>query len=194
MIEAHSALESMSLTEAFCTLRILPRIGSNAWYSLSRPSLAVPRAESPSTMKSSLLATSFERQSTSFAGSEELSSAFLRRWVSLWARAEMRDFISDTILSSTRALCALSSRLDDAYFSASCFAMTDDTIERTAGVPSISLVWPSNWGSGSRTVSTAVSPASTSSFSSLSDPTLSRRAFFSTSARRNLSIPCSKPA
>ena len=30
MIEAHSALPSMSETDAFCTLRILPRIGSSA--------------------------------------------------------------------------------------------------------------------------------------------------------------------
>ena len=31
MIAAHSALLSMSVTEAFWTLRILPRIGSSAW-------------------------------------------------------------------------------------------------------------------------------------------------------------------
>ena len=36
MIEAHSAFFSMSPTEAFCTLRILPRIGSSAWNSESR--------------------------------------------------------------------------------------------------------------------------------------------------------------
>jgi hypothetical protein len=42
----------MSLIEAFWTLRILPRIGSSAWKSLERASLAVPSAESPSTMNS----------------------------------------------------------------------------------------------------------------------------------------------
>ena len=31
MIAAHSAFLSMSETEAFWTLRILPRIGSSAW-------------------------------------------------------------------------------------------------------------------------------------------------------------------
>ena len=101
MIDAHSALPSMSDTDAFCTLRILPRMGSSAWYSLLRASLAVPSAESPSTMKSSVPSTSFDRQSASFVGSEEFSSAFLRRWVSLWARAEMRDFISETTFSSS---------------------------------------------------------------------------------------------
>lgn len=67
------------------------------------------------------------------------------------------------------------------------------TIARTAGVPSTSFVWPSNCGSGRRTVSTALSPASTSSFSSLSDPTLRRRAFASTCDRSSFSRPCSKP-
>ena len=54
MIEAHSAFLSMSPTEAFWTLRILPRIGSSAWNSELRASLAVPSAESPSTMNSSV--------------------------------------------------------------------------------------------------------------------------------------------
>jgi hypothetical protein len=140
MIDAHSALLSMSEIDAFCTFRILPLIGNSAWYSLSRPSFAVPSAESPSTMKSSLFATSLERQSTSFAGSDELSSAFLRRWVSLWARAEMRDFISETTLSRTRDAWFLSSRFDDENRSPIAFAITDDTIARTAGVPRISFV------------------------------------------------------
>lgn len=83
MIEAHSALESMSDTDDFWTLRILPRMGRRAWYSLLRASFAVPSAELPSTMNSSDCATSDERQSTSFAGSEDDSSAFLRRCVSL---------------------------------------------------------------------------------------------------------------
>jgi hypothetical protein len=174
-------------------------MGRRAWYSLSRASFAVPSAESPSTMNNSLLATSFDRQSTSFAGSDEFSRAFLRRWVSLWARAEMRDFISATILSRTSADCVLSSRFGEANFSAIALATTFATMLRTAGVPRISLVWPSNCGSGKRTVNTAVRPARMSSFSIFSVllapvPTLSRRAFCSTCDRRNLSIPASKPA
>ena len=58
MIAAHSAFLSMSAADAFCTLRILPRIGSSAWNSESRASLAVPSALSPSTMNSSLRSTS----------------------------------------------------------------------------------------------------------------------------------------
>ena len=83
MIEAHSAFLSMSPTEAFWTLRILPLIGSSAWNSELRASLAVPSAESPSTMNSSVRSLSLARQSRSLAGSAEDSRAFLRRWVSL---------------------------------------------------------------------------------------------------------------
>jgi hypothetical protein len=184
----------MSLTEAFWTLRIFPRIGSRAWNSLLRATLAVPSAESPSTMNSSLLATSFERQSTSFAGNDEFSSAFFRRCVSLCARAAIRDFISATTLSSTRAVCALSSRRVEAKRSANWEATTLATIALTAGVPRISFVCPSNCGSGRRTVRTAVNPASTSSLSILSVPTLRRRAFCSTCWRRNFSSPVSNPA
>ena len=90
MIAAHSAFLSMSATDAFWTLRILPRIGSSAWNSELRASLAVPSAESPSTMNSSLRSTSSLRQSASLAGSEEVSSAFLRRCASLCWRAAMR--------------------------------------------------------------------------------------------------------
>ena len=113
MIEAHSAFLSMSETDAFWTLRILPRIGSSAWNSELRASLAVPIAESPSTMNSSERSTSVVRQSRSLDGSVELSRAFLRRWVSLCSRALMRDFISETTFSSSSAACALSPRLVD---------------------------------------------------------------------------------
>ena len=108
---AHSALESMSPTEAFWTFRIFPRMGSSAWKSEERASLAVPSAESPSTMNSSERATSSVRQSASLVGIEDVSSAFFRRCVSLWTRAEMRDFISLTIFSSSSADWALSLRL-----------------------------------------------------------------------------------
>lgn len=194
MIEAHSAFESMSDTDAFWTLRILPRMGRSAWYSLLRASFAVPSAESPSTMKSSVPSTSFDRQSASFVGSEEFSSAFLRRCVSLCARAEMRVFISATTFSSTTAAWAFSVRCVEVRISVIRFETTESRIRRTAGVPRISFVCPSNCGSGRRTVSTAVRPASTSSFSSLSWPTLSLRALASTWARTALTRPDSNPA
>ncbi len=196
MIDAHSVFDSMSATDAFWTLRIFPRIGRSAWYSLSRASLAVPSAESPSTMNSSLCSTSLDRQSTSLAGRAEFSSAFLRRWVSLWARADTRAFISETILSSTRCRLGLVVALARAR---TCRrAPSRRRSQRCCaprGVPSTSLVCPSNCGSGRRTVSTAVRPARMSSFSSFSlAVTLSRRAFCSTWDRRNLSMPCSNPS
>ncbi len=196
MIEAHSALRSMSAIEAFWTLRILPRIGSRAWCSELRASLAVPRALSPSTMNSSLRATSSVRQSASLAGSEEDSSAFLRRWVSLCWRALTRAFISATTFSSSRAACCFSPRLVDVSRRVSSLSTTLATIPRTALVPSTSLVWPSNCGSARRTVTMAVSPARTSSFSSRSSLplALSRRALSSTCRLNVFSSAASKPA
>ena len=105
MIEAHSALDSMSLTDAFCTLRILPRIGSSAWNSLLRASFAVPSAESPSTMNSSECATSDDRQSTSFAGSDDDSRrvlAPLRLFVG--ARGDARLHLGDDLVEQQRGL------------------------------------------------------------------------------------------
>jgi hypothetical protein len=118
----------------------------------------------------------------------------LRRAVSLSERAEMRAFISLTTFSSTCAACAFSSRFDEVRMAPSSRATTWATIWRTAGVPSTSFVWPSNCGSGSRTVTTAVRPASASSFSTLSVPALSLRAFAATWSRMSFSSDCSKPA
>ena len=69
---------------------------------------------------------------------------------------------------------------------------------RTGPVPRTSLVCPSNCGSARRTVTTAVMPASTSSFSIRSEVSraeiFSRRAFASTALRIVRSSPASKPA
>jgi hypothetical protein len=69
------------------TLRILPRSGRIAWYWLSRPDLAEPPAESPSTRNSSLSAGSRSRQSLSLPGRLAMSSAPLRRVSSRALRA-----------------------------------------------------------------------------------------------------------
>src|SRR5690349_23926495 len=62
------------------TLRILPRNGSTAWNSRLRPCLALPPAESPSTMNSSDLAGSRSWQSESLPGrSEEHTSELQSR-------------------------------------------------------------------------------------------------------------------
>ena len=64
---------------AFSTLRILPRSGSTAWVLRSRPCLAEPPAESPSTMKISASDGSLTEQSASLPGRRVFSSALLRR-------------------------------------------------------------------------------------------------------------------
>ncbi len=175
MIEAHSAFFSMSAREAFCTLRILPRMGSRAWNSELRASLAVPRAESPSTMNSSLR-SSLVRQSTSLAGSVELASADLRRWLSRCSRAAIRALAAEMTFSSKERDCCLSLRPRASKNALSLAETTWATMRDTAGVPSTSLVCPSNCGSGSRTVTIAVMPSSTSSLVTASSPVLSRRA------------------
>ena len=106
MIEAHSAFLSMSPVDAFCVFRILPRIGSSAWNSELRATLAVPSAESPSTMNSSER-SSLLRQSTSLEGSEDDSSAVLRRWFSRCWRAATRAREALTTFSSTARACCL---------------------------------------------------------------------------------------
>ena len=64
---------------AFSTFKILPRIGKIAWCSRSRPDLAEPPAESPSTMNNSFIVASFEEQSANLPGRFEISSPdFLR--------------------------------------------------------------------------------------------------------------------
>lgn len=145
-------------------------------------------------MNSSERATSSVRQSASLVGIEEVSRAFFRRWVSLWTRAEIRDFISLTIFSSSSVDCALSLRLLEFSRAVISCSTTLATMDRTAEVPRISLVCPSNWGSARRTVSTAVRPARMSSFSILSLPALSLRALDSTALRKVFTRACSKPA
>ncbi len=63
-----SLLPRIRSMRAFSTLRILPRIGRIAWVSGSRPPLAEPPAESPSTMKISQRAGSLSWQSESLPG------------------------------------------------------------------------------------------------------------------------------
>ena len=163
MIAAHSAFLSMSASEALCTLRILPRIGSRAWNSESRASFAVPSAELPSTMNSSVRSRSSLRQSTSFAGIEEDSSAFLRRCTSRWVRAATRARMALATFSATALTTSLSPRGGLVSQAVSSLLTTAATIRDAAGVPRISLVWPSNCGSARRTVITAVAPSRASS-------------------------------
>ena len=75
---------------AFSTFRILPRSGRIAWNRRSRPCLAEPPAESPSTMNSSLRAGSRSWQSASLPGRDSPSSAPLRMTRSRALRAASR--------------------------------------------------------------------------------------------------------
>ena len=167
MIDAHSAFLSMSPTDARCTLRILPRIGSSAWNSEFRASLAVPMAESPSTMNSSVRSTSVLRQSASLVGSDDDSSAFLRRCASRCWRAATRVRDAPTTFSIAARACALVVPLVEVRKAVSSRFTALATRPATGGVPSTSLVWPSNCGSASRTVTTEVMPSSTSSLTTL---------------------------
>src|ERR1700716_2714701 len=74
-----SSLPSILSNRAFSTFRIFPLSGRMAWKRRSRPCLADPPAESPSTMYSSLRAGSRSWQSASLPGNELPSSAPLRR-------------------------------------------------------------------------------------------------------------------
>src|SRR6266404_1890509 len=88
MIAWISAFESTLLRRFFSLLMTLPRSGRMAWKSRSRASTAEPPAELPSTRNSSADSGSFDWQSASLPGSEELSSADLRR---VRPRAHRRD-------------------------------------------------------------------------------------------------------
>ena len=106
-IAEHSALSRTCCRLAFCTLRILPRIGSSAWYSDERAIRAVPRALSPSTMNSSLRSTPVERQSTSFGGIDAPSRAVLRRAASFCCFWVSRTRAASTIFCRTVRASAL---------------------------------------------------------------------------------------
>ncbi|CAM5605066.1 hypothetical protein SRIMM317S_01026 [Streptomyces rimosus subsp. rimosus] len=173
MIAPHSAFLSMSETDAFCTFKILPRIGSSAWNSELRASFAVPSAESPSTMNSSLRSTSSLRQSASFAGSEDDSQGGLAALGLLPAGGPRYGSATATTLSSTARACCLASRLVEVKNALSSLAMTWATMREAAEVPSTSLVCPSNCGSARRTVTTAVRPSMASSLTTSSSATRS---------------------
>ena len=95
----------------FSTLMILPRSGRTACVLRSRPCLAEPPAESPSTTKISASAGSVTEQSASLPGSVEFSSADLRRVRSRALRAASRARAAWTALAMiARASFGFSSR------------------------------------------------------------------------------------
>ena len=124
----------------FSTLMIFPRSGRIAWMFRSRPCLAEPPAESPSTTKSSVRAGSRTVQSASLPGRFEFSSADLRRVRSRALRAASRARWAATALRMTwLASVGFSSRNSESpLLIAAC------TKPSTGGLPSFVFVWPSN--------------------------------------------------
>ena len=154
-----SADESILSKRAFSTFRILPFKGKMACVRRSRPCLAEPPAESPSTMKISDRAGSFSWQSASFPGSPAMSSAPLRRVISRALRAASRARAASMILATmARASAGCSSRK-------SCsFALTAvSTMPLISDETSLSFVCEENFGSGSFTERMAVRPSRASS-------------------------------
>src|SRR5699024_12863988 len=63
IIARTSLLDKILSSRAFSTFNILPRSGNIAWKWRSRPCLADPPAESPSTIYSSLIEASWDERS-----------------------------------------------------------------------------------------------------------------------------------
>ncbi len=163
IIDWISAFESTLLIRFFSELITLPRSGRIAWKVRSRASTAEPPAELPSTRKSSADSGSLIWQSASLPGSEELSSALLRRVSSRALRAACRARAAETAFSMIRRASVGFSSM----YSASRWLTLCSTSPRTQGLPSFVFVWPSNCGSRSLIESTAARPSRTSSPSRL---------------------------
>jgi hypothetical protein len=129
------------------TLRIFPLSGRIAWFLRSRPCLAEPPAESPSTRKTSFLVMSWDSQSVSLPG--RTATPLPRRF-------------STTLPAFCRAVAALIASCA-IFFPSSTFwfnhassgSFTREAMSFTASREDRrSLVWPWNWGSRSRAEST----------------------------------------
>ncbi len=163
---------------AFSTFRILPFSGRIAWVRRSRPCLAEPPAESPSTRYNSDSAGSFSWQSASLPGKPAISSAPLRRVISRALRAASRARAASIILPAIVLPAAGVSSRYSSNFSFMAVATTLVTSEET----SLSLVWLENFGSGTFTETIAVKPSRASSplvatFSFFRKPSFSMYAF-----------------
>ena len=162
------------------TFRIFPRIGRMACVRGSRASTAVPPAESPSTMNSSLSAGSPLPQSFNLSGMPAPESAVLRRMA-------LRAFFA-AIRACAAATAFFTTRLASVGFSwnhsSNLVLVSFWTNERIETLPSFALVCPSNWGSRNFTDTTAVTPSRMSSpsrFSSFSfNPPEARAYLFTT--------------
>ncbi len=140
-----------------------------AWKRWSRPCLAFPPAETPSTRNSSALAGSRVVQSVNLPGRAVISRADFRLVSSRALRAASRALDAVTAFSTTsRAIAGFSSRN-----MARASPTAELTIPWTSVLPSLVLVWPSNCGSRSLTLMIAVRPSRTSSPARLGSDSLS---------------------
>ena len=156
---ATSWLASIFSKRAFSTFKILPFRGKMAWNLRSRPCLAEPPAESPSTKYNSDNAGSFSWQSASLPGKPKPSITPLRRVISRALRAASRARAASTIL--------LQMILASLGFSSKKSRNACDNTSFTTGAISLdtnlSLVCDENLGSGNFTDNTQVKPSRISS-------------------------------
>ena len=144
---------------AFSTFRILPFKGKIACVRRSRPCLAEPPAESPSTKNSSDFAGSFSWQSASLPGKPAISKAPFLRVISRALRAASRARAASIIFPEIIFADFGFSKRKSLNFSAINVSTADLTSEET----NLSLVCEENFGSPTLTERTAVMPSRASS-------------------------------
>ena len=135
---------------ALITFNILPLSGRIAWVTLSRPCLAEPPAESPSTMKSSELLGAFSWQSANLPGSDDVSNTFFLLVSSLAflaaSLALAASIIFDTNFFASPGVCS-SQALN-------CSEIIFSTTGLTSDETNLSFVCDENLGSGTLTDNT----------------------------------------
>ena len=138
---------------AFSTLRILPRMGRMAWYMRSRAILALPPAESPSTIKISHLEGSLLVQLASLPLESKENFCFVSILVLAFSSA-LRIFAAFSAQPMTDLRV---SRLRSKKRTISS-PVTWATALAASWLSSLVLVWPSKRGSGCLMEITAVMP------------------------------------
>ena len=132
MIRVPTSCEDIILSKrAFSTFKIFPLSGKIAWFFRFLPCLADPPAESPSTKYISDNAGSFSWQSASFPGNPAISSAPLRRVISLARLAASRALAASMIFPQILLATAGFSKRYSFSFSPITDSTTDFTSEET---------------------------------------------------------------
>ena len=128
-------------SELDITFNTLPRSGIIAWVARSRACFAVPPADSPSTINSSVPAIPCLEQSANFAGIRTRLVGVLRA-ISLTCFVLIRAFARFTTKSSNAFAVFGSDARNISHGSRSAFSVK----RATSGLESFSLVWPKNCG------------------------------------------------